>query len=278
MLLPRYRRLCFSRPSRRPSRIRLWRSWTSPSSPWIGSGPIPRQTVVVRGGRIVAIGPSSQVKVPAGGAEGSRSGQVPDAGPGRNARAHPGRRARRTASSSARCSSTWHGGITTIRGMLGHPAPPGSSGSAQPETSCSAPRSTPQGLRSTGTACPTPEARQREWWPSRRPPDTTSSRSIPALPARSSTPWRPPRKRVGIGFAGHVPLEVGLARALEAGYATIDHLDGYVEAMVREGSPVTAEESEFFGLNLGEHLDESKLPALVEATREARCGTSQLRC
>ena len=40
--------------------------------------------------------------------------------------------------------------------------------------------------------------------------------------------------------------------------------------MVRDGSPVTAAESEFFGLNLGEYLDESKLPALVEATREAR--------
>jgi hypothetical protein len=32
----------------------------------------------------------------------------------------------------------------------------------------------------------------------------------------------------GIRFAGHVPLEVGLARALEARYATIDHVDGYV--------------------------------------------------
>jgi hypothetical protein len=77
-------------------------------------------------------------------------------------------------------------------------------------------------------------------------------------------------QRVGIRFAGHVPLNVGLARALETGYATIDHLDGYVEAMVREGSPVTAAESEFFGLNLGEYLEESKLPELVEATRNAR--------
>ena len=70
-------------------------------------------------------------------------------------------------------------------------------------------------------------------------------------------------------FAGHVPEEVGIARALEARYATIDHLDGYLEAMVREGSPVSADESAFFGMNLGEHLDESKLPALVEATRRA---------
>ena len=77
-------------------------------------------------------------------------------------------------------------------------------------------------------------------------------------------------RRLGIRFAGHVPLDVGLARALETGYASIDHLDGYVEAMVREGSPVPASESQFFGLNLGEYLDESKLPALVQATRDAR--------
>ncbi len=70
-------------------------------------------------------------------------------------------------------------------------------------------------------------------------------------------------------FAGHVPQEVGLARALEAGYATIDHLDGYLEAMVRDGSPVGAAESAFFGMNLGAQLDESKLPALVQATKQA---------
>jgi hypothetical protein len=76
-------------------------------------------------------------------------------------------------------------------------------------------------------------------------------------------------KRVGIRFAGHVPLDVGLARSLEARYASIDHLDGYVEAMVREGASVAPSQSEFFGLNLGEHLDASRLPALVEATRKA---------
>jgi imidazolonepropionase-like amidohydrolase len=76
-------------------------------------------------------------------------------------------------------------------------------------------------------------------------------------------------REVGIRFAGHVPTEVGLARALEAGYWTIEHLDGYVEAMAREGSAVDPATSAFFGLNLGEHLDESKLPDLVRATKQA---------
>src|SRR5690606_30253489 len=40
---------------------------------------------------------------------------------------------------------------------------------------------------------------------------------------------------VGIDLAGHVSADVGVARALEAGQATIDHLDGYVQYLVPEG-------------------------------------------
>jgi imidazolonepropionase-like amidohydrolase len=65
-----------------------------------------------------------------------------------------------------------------------------------------------------------------------------------------------------IPFAGHVPLEVGLHRALDSGYRSIDHLDGYVEALAKD-----VKTSDFFGLNLINDVDESKLPALVEATK-----------
>jgi Amidohydrolase family len=67
-----------------------------------------------------------------------------------------------------------------------------------------------------------------------------------------------------IPFAGHVPLEVGLQRALDAKYHSIDHLDGYVEALAKE--PLT---SQFFGLNLINQVDESKIPSLVAATKAA---------
>lgn len=67
-----------------------------------------------------------------------------------------------------------------------------------------------------------------------------------------------------IDVAGHVPLDVGLQRALEARYRSIDHLDGYVEAM--SPTPMT---SQFFGVNLVGSLDTSKLPDLVTATKAA---------
>jgi imidazolonepropionase-like amidohydrolase len=68
-----------------------------------------------------------------------------------------------------------------------------------------------------------------------------------------------------IPFAGHVPAAVGIARALEARYASIDHLDGYVEAMARNPDVP----SQFFGTNLMADIDESKLAGLVSATKAA---------
>jgi hypothetical protein len=68
-----------------------------------------------------------------------------------------------------------------------------------------------------------------------------------------------------IRFAGHVPADVGLSRALEAKYWTIDHIDGYVEALARPGAP----DGQLFGINLVGHVDESTIPKLVERTRAA---------
>ncbi len=68
-----------------------------------------------------------------------------------------------------------------------------------------------------------------------------------------------------IPFAGHVPAAVGLMRALEAKYASIDHLDGYVEAL----TPNPAADSQFFGTNLMSAVDESKFAGIVSASKAA---------
>jgi imidazolonepropionase-like amidohydrolase len=68
-----------------------------------------------------------------------------------------------------------------------------------------------------------------------------------------------------IPFAGHVPAAVGVMRALEAKYASIDHLDGYVEALTPDPSAL----SQFFGTNLMGVVDESKIAALVSASKAA---------
>lgn len=72
----------------------------------------------------------------------------------------------------------------------------------------------------------------------------------------------------GMPFAGHVPAGVGLERALLSGMTSVEHLDGYVEAMQRAGSALP-EDSGFFGASIVDGVDESRMPALAAATRAA---------
>jgi imidazolonepropionase-like amidohydrolase len=69
----------------------------------------------------------------------------------------------------------------------------------------------------------------------------------------------------GIELAGHVPAAVGIMRALQARQATIDHLDGYVEALAPE--PRRANGG-FFGIDLADAVERSGIPRLVTYTVE----------
>lgn len=75
--------------------------------------------------------------------------------------------------------------------------------------------------------------------------------------------------RVGIRFAGHVPEDVGIERALEAGIATIDHLDGYMESLLRPHDDPSGGLSGLFGVFIADQADETKIGGIVAATVEA---------
>lgn len=72
---------------------------------------------------------------------------------------------------------------------------------------------------------------------------------------------------VGLPFGGHVPSDVGLVHAMETGMSTVDHLDGYVQAVaaddvvaqINTGRPISLE-----GLVRG--VDESKIAEIVQLT------------
>ena len=74
---------------------------------------------------------------------------------------------------------------------------------------------------------------------------------------------------LGIPFAGHVPEDVGVPRALEAGIATIDHLDGYMQTLLRPNEDSTGGLSGFFGVLIADLADESKIDSIAEATASA---------
>ncbi len=70
-------------------------------------------------------------------------------------------------------------------------------------------------------------------------------------------------KEVGIPFAGHVPADVGVRHALESGYASIDHMDGYLTGLAPE-SVTSTSESGFFGYNYTDAADTSLIDELVK--------------
>jgi imidazolonepropionase-like amidohydrolase len=159
------------------------------------------------------------------------------------------------------------GGITTIRGMLGHPRHLELRDRAARGELIS-PTIYTSGPSINGNSAPTPDVAAR-MATLQKAAGYDFLKIHPGITREAFDAMASSAQRAGITFAGHVPLEVGLPRALEARYASIDHLDGYVEAMVRQGAPVTAAQSQFFGMNLGEYLDTSRVAALVEATRKA---------
>ncbi|NNF12714.1 MAG: amidohydrolase family protein [Gemmatimonadetes bacterium] len=76
-------------------------------------------------------------------------------------------------------------------------------------------------------------------------------------------------EEVGLTFGGHVPTDVGLLHAIETGMSTVDHLDGYVQAVasddvvaqVNTGQPISLE-------RLVEGVDEERIAEIVNLTIE----------
>lgn len=75
--------------------------------------------------------------------------------------------------------------------------------------------------------------------------------------------------RLGMKFAGHVPEDVGIERALDAGIATIDHLDGYMESLLLPHVDNSGGFGGFFGVFIADQADETRIPRIAAATAKA---------
>jgi imidazolonepropionase-like amidohydrolase len=76
-------------------------------------------------------------------------------------------------------------------------------------------------------------------------------------------------KEVGIDFAGHVPNDVGVRRAIAAGQKSIDHLDNYLEALEAGNSPLSSADAKTRARDLPFQVDERKIAELARLTRQA---------
>ena len=224
------------------------------------------QTVVVSDGKIVSVAPAAKAQVPAGAVKVDGKGKFLMPGLGELHAHIPGGKA-----PDADVERTLFlyvaNGVTTIRGMLGDPRHltyrerVAKGEVIGPMIYTSGPSFSGNTVKSPAAAVEMVVAQKQAGY--------DLLKIHPGVPRDAFDAMAAKADELKIPFAGHVPEAVGLMRALEAKYRSIDHLDGYVEALVPNPAG-----SQTFGVNLVAQVDESKIPALVKATVAA--GTWQV--
>jgi hypothetical protein len=74
-------------------------------------------------------------------------------------------------------------------------------------------------------------------------------------------------KKVEIPFVGHVSFGVGIWRAIEAGYSSIDHLDGFIEGMVPGIETMVEQQTGLFAMFIADKADTTRIPSLMAALK-----------
>jgi imidazolonepropionase-like amidohydrolase len=220
---------------------------------------IANRTVIVRDGRIAEVGDANTVKVPDGATRVDGRGKflMPALA---EMHAHiPTDRAEAERVLFMYVAN----GIGTIRSMLGDPSHFALRDRAA-RGEIVAPAMYLSGPSFSGQTAPTPQAATARVLEQKKA-GYDLLKIHPGVPRDAFDALAGTADAQGIRFAGHVPAAVGLQRALEAKYWTIDHIDGYVEALAKPGAP----DAELFGINLIGQIDESRIASLVAQTKAA---------
>ncbi len=157
-------------------------------------------------------------------------------------------------------------GITTIRGMLGHPKhlelrSKITSGEIMgPRFFTSGPSVNGQSVSSPATGAEMVRQQKKAGYDFLKLHPGLSREKFDSIAASAH--------REGIPFAGHVSYEVGVWRAIEAGYASIDHLDGFVESLVPGIASIPEQEAGIFGIFIAQQADTNRIPQLMKALKE----------
>ena len=208
------------------------------------------QTVIVRDGRIVEVGPASSMRVPSGARRIEARGKYLLPGLAEMHGHIPPPNAPAAFIENVLFLYVANG-ITTVRGMLGAPnqlelRDKARSGAiVAPTLYLAGPSFNGNSVNSAADAERMVREQKAQGWDLLKVHPGLTRDEYDAM-ARTA-------KQAGIGFGGHVPAEVGLVHALESGQETIDHLDGYVEYL--EGDKGS--------------LDPARLADAVRRSREA---------
>jgi imidazolonepropionase-like amidohydrolase len=156
-------------------------------------------------------------------------------------------------------------GVTTIRGMLGHPRHLELRSKIQ-SGEIMGPRFITSGPSFSGNTVKTPEDAAKMVRDQKKA-GYDFLKLHPGITKENFAAIAATAKEVGIPFAGHVSFDVGVWRAINAGYATIDHLDGFVESLVPGIENMKEQEAGLFGLFLADKADESGIQKLTDSLR-----------
>lgn len=225
------------------------------------------QTVVIDGRRITAVGPTASTKAPEGAARIDGRGKflLPGLtemhahflGP-QGLQQYGEALADRFLLLNVAC------GVTTLRGMIGGPRD-----LIVREEVARGARLGPQiftaGPSVNGNSVPDVRAARRQIT-EQRAAGYDLVKIHPGVPLAAFDEVARTAKAEGIPFAGHVPAAVGLKHAMDAGMRTVEHLDGFVEAIQKEGTTLP-EQTGFFGSAIADSVDETKIAPLAAAAR-----------
>lgn len=157
-------------------------------------------------------------------------------------------------------------GVTTIRGMLGHPLHLELRSKIQ-SGEILGPKLYTSGPSFSGVSVKTAEE-GIEKVKSQKLAGYDFMKMHPGLSKTNFEALIKTAKEVGMPYGGHVSFQVGVWRSAEVGYATIDHLDGMVESLIPRLDTLTEGEVGLFGLFAGHRADLSQLDKLLKTLRE----------
>jgi len=157
-------------------------------------------------------------------------------------------------------------GVTTIRGMLGHPLHLELRQKIQ-SGEILGPRLYTSGPSFSGASIKTPEE-GIERVKSQKKAGYDFMKMHPGLSKSNFEAIMKAAKEEGMTYGGHVSFNVGIWRSIEANYATIDHLDGIVQGLIPRLDTLSEDEVGLFGVFAGHRGDVSKLSPILKAIRE----------
>jgi imidazolonepropionase-like amidohydrolase len=156
-------------------------------------------------------------------------------------------------------------GITTVRGMLGHPKHLELRAMINKGELLS-PHFYTTGPSINGISVTSPEA-GAEMVRQQKKAGYDFLKMHPGLSRAKFDSIAATANKLGIPFVGHVSFGVGVWRAIDAGYSSIDHLDGFIEGLVPGIETMVEQETGPFALQVADRADTTKIPQLIQALK-----------